>query len=122
MSGLTDIALDHVLPLQLAHVVDHLLVKVRIVKSFIDCSCRSWCRPEEIIFCNILNMIYLLHYLSQEYLGGTDMALSLNGVAEFRVKKELEKQAEGGTEEDLALRAEENIMLSTVNHKYMSWY
>jgi len=33
------------------------------------------------------------------------MALSLNGVAELRVKKELEKQAEGGTEEDLALRA-----------------
>ena len=50
------------------------------------------------------------------------MALSLNGAAEFRVKKELEKQAEGGTEDDLSLGAEENIMLSTVNHKYMSWY
>jgi len=46
MSGLTDVALDHVLPLQLAHVVDHLVVKVRVVKSFIDCSSSSSsCRP-----------------------------------------------------------------------------
>jgi len=33
------------------------------------------------------------------------MALSLNGVAACRVKKEVENLAEGGTEEDLALRA-----------------
>ena len=30
------------------------------------------------------------------------MALSRNGVAELRVKKEVEKVADGGTEEDLA--------------------
>ena len=41
----------------------------------------------------------MVSYLSQEYLGGTDMALSRNGVAAWRVKKEGEKQAEGGTEE-----------------------
>ena len=39
--------------------------------------------------------------LCTEYLGGTDMALSLNGVAELRVKKEVLKEADGGTEDDL---------------------
>jgi len=34
---LRDVGLDHVLPLQLAHVVHHLVVKVRIVRSFISC-------------------------------------------------------------------------------------
>ena len=48
----------------------------------------------------------MVSYLSKEYLGGTDMALSRNGVAEWRVKKEGEKQAEGGTEEARLLRAE----------------
>ena len=37
---LRDEGLDHVLPLQLAHVVHHLVVKVRIVESFI--SYRYW--------------------------------------------------------------------------------
>jgi len=39
--------------------------------------------------------------LFNEYLGGTDIALSLNGVAELREKKEVEKEADGGTEDDL---------------------
>jgi len=39
------------------------------------------------------------------YAGGTDRALSLNGVAELRVKKEGEKEAEGGTEDDLVYLA-----------------
>ena len=43
--------------------------------------------------------------LSQEYLGGTDIALSLNGVAEWEEQKEDEKDAEGGTEDDLAYLA-----------------
>jgi len=34
---LRHVGLDHVLPLQLAHVVHHLVVKVRIVRSFISC-------------------------------------------------------------------------------------
>ena len=47
----------------------------------------------------------MVSYLSQEYFGGTDMALSRNGVAAWRVKKEGEKQAEGGTEEARLFRA-----------------
>jgi len=38
---LCDDALDHVLPLQLAHVVDHLAVKVRVVRSLCRCCYRS---------------------------------------------------------------------------------
>ena len=41
-------------------------------------------------------------YLSKEYLGGTEEALSLKGVAEFRVKNDDEKVKEGGTDDDLA--------------------
>jgi len=40
--------------------------------------------------------------LSKEYLGGTDDALSLKGVAELRVNNEDEKLKEGGTDDDLA--------------------
>ena len=43
--------------------------------------------------------------LFQEYLGGTDMALFLKGVAEWEEQKEDEKEAEGGTEDDLAYLA-----------------
>ena len=46
--------------------------------------------------------IFQCPYLLKEYLGGTDIALSLNGVEELREKKEVEKQADGGTEDDLA--------------------
>ena len=42
-----------------------------------------------------------MNYLSKEYLGGTDIALSLKGVAEFLEKKDEEKLIEGGTEDDL---------------------
>ena len=44
-------------------------------------------------------------YLLVEYTGGTDKALSLNGVAELRVKKEVEMEADGGTEDDLVYLA-----------------
>ena len=39
--GLRDKGLDHVLPLQPAHVVNHLAVKVRIVISLIIARCGS---------------------------------------------------------------------------------
>ena len=44
---------------------------------------------------------WLQSYLLVAYTGGTDRALSLNGVAELRVKKEVEMEADGGTEDDL---------------------
>ena len=44
--------------------------------------------------------------LSHEYLGGTDIALSLNGVAEWEEQKEDEKEPDGGTDVDLAYLAE----------------
>jgi len=44
-------------------------------------------------------------WLIVEYAGGTEWALSLKGVAELRVKKEVEKEADGGTEDDLACLA-----------------
>ena len=39
--------------------------------------------------------------LFNEYLGGTDIALSLKGVAELLEKNDVEKEADGGTEDDL---------------------
>ena len=71
MPGLTDIALDHVLPLQLAHVVDHLVVKVRVVKSFIDCSSSSSsCRPEEVRISKFSTILFPAELPVPRVLGG----------------------------------------------------
>jgi len=52
---------------------------------------------------SLVDLLDLLHLvLSKEYLGGTEEALSLKGVAEFRVKNDDEKVKEGGTDDDLA--------------------
>ena len=53
---LRHVGLDHVLPLQLAHVVHHLVVKVRIVESFI--SSRYWSGYQNLVIrSNYLNKL-----------------------------------------------------------------
>ena len=51
----------------------------------------------------------LFSNLSNEYLGGTDIARSLKGVAEFRLKNDDEKVTDGGTDVDLAYLDESSL-------------
>ena len=75
-SGLADIVLHCVLSPELAHVVHHLAVKVCVVRSFPGIRYSSEQRLSNHLFCLITHT-----NLFQALVGGTEVALSLKGVA-----------------------------------------